>query len=51
MAVREYTVELANAIQDGMMDRDPVITAAARWVSQQEVKNLCESNGFFDSDC
>jgi len=50
MAVREYTVKLLNAIQDGMIDRDTVITAALNYMSEQEVKGMCGSNRFFDEE-
>jgi len=50
MAFREYTVKLLNAIQEGMIDRDTVITAALQHMSEAEVKDMCESEGWFDTE-
>jgi hypothetical protein len=50
MAFREYTVKLLNAIQEGLIDRDTVITAALQHMSEAEVKDMCEANGFLDTE-
>jgi hypothetical protein len=50
MAFREYTVKLLNAIQEGLIDRDTVIAAALQYMSEDEVKDMCEANGFVDDE-
>jgi len=50
MAFREYTVKLLNAIQEGLIDRDTVITAALQHMSEADVKDMCEANGFFEEE-
>lgn len=50
MAFREYTIKLLNALQEGVIDRDTVITAALQHMSEDEVRSMCEANGFFEDD-
>lgn len=50
MAFREYTRKLLEAIQEGMIDRDTVITAALQHMSEDEVRDMCEANGFFEHE-
>lgn len=50
MAFREYTRKLLEAIQEGMIDRDTVITAALQHMSEAEVRDMCEANGFFEEE-
>lgn len=48
MAYRECTTRLLAAIQDGTVDRDAVITAALQHMSEDEVRDMCEGEGWFD---
>ena len=50
MAFREYTRKLLEAIREGMIDRDTVITAALQHMSEDEVRDMCEANGFFEHE-
>lgn len=50
MAHREYTRKLLEAIQEGMLDRDTVITAALNHLSEAEVRDMCEANGFLEAE-
>jgi hypothetical protein len=50
MAFREYTVKLLEAIQAGMIDREAVITAALQHMSEDEVKDMCEAEGWFEHE-
>ena len=50
MAFREYTIKLLNALQEGVIDRDTVITAVLQHMSEAEVKDMCEANGFFEDE-
>jgi hypothetical protein len=50
MVYREYTRKLMEAIQEGVLDRDTVINAALSYLSEAEVKDMCEANGFFEDE-
>lgn len=45
---REYTNKVLKAIEDGMLDRDLVIMACMKWMSEDSVKGMCEANEFFE---
>jgi len=47
---REYTIKLLEAIQEGLIDRDAVISAALQHMSEDDVRDMCESEGFLDLD-
>jgi hypothetical protein len=48
--VREYTNRLLELIEEGVLDKDTVITACVKYMSESEVKDLCHTNEFFDLD-
>lgn len=48
--VRRYTNELLERIADGLLDRDEVINALVCYMSEDDVKDCCISNEFFDLD-
>jgi hypothetical protein len=56
---REYTSKLLDLIEDGMLDRDTVIMACVKYMSEADVKDMMESNEFIleedededDMDC
>lgn len=50
MAFRECTIKLLQAIEDGLVSRDAVITAALQHMSEDEVRDMCEANGFLEDD-
>lgn len=50
MAFREYTRKLLEAIQDGLISQETVLTAALQHMSEDEVRDMCEANGWFDGE-
>ena len=47
MFARQYTEQLLEMIEEGMIDRDDVIMACLKYMSEDEVKDMCEVNEFF----
>jgi len=47
---REYTSRLLELIEDGMLDRDTVIMACVKYMSEDDVKDMMESNEFIEED-
>lgn len=43
---REYTSKLLELIEDGMLDRDTVIMACVKYMSEDDVKDMMEANEF-----
>ena len=43
---REYTSKLLELVEDGMLDRDTVIMACVKYMSEDDVKDMMESNEF-----
>ena len=43
---REYTSKLLELIEDGMLDRDTVIMACVKYMSEDDVKDMMEHNEF-----
>lgn len=43
---REYTSKLLDLIQDGMLDRDTVIMACVKYMSEDDVQDMMEMNEF-----
>ena len=43
---REYTGKLLELIEDGMLDRDTVIMACVKYMSEDDVKDMMEHNEF-----
>ena len=43
---REYTNKLLELVEDGMLDRDTVIMACVKYMSEDDVKDMMESNEF-----
>ena len=55
---REYTSKLQDMIEDGLLDRDTVIMACVKYMSEADVQDMMESNEFIleededeDMDC
>lgn len=47
---REYTRKLIDAIDEGIISREAVITAALQHMSEDDVRSMCEANGFLPED-
>jgi hypothetical protein len=47
---RKYTNQLIEMIDNGLISKDTVITACLSYMSEDEVKDLCESNDFIEEE-
>ena len=47
---REYTRKILAAIEDGLLNRDFVISTCLEFMSESEVREMCEQYGLFDDD-
>ncbi len=47
---REYTNKLLEMIDDGLLDRDSVIMACVKYMSEDEVRDMMESNEFIEEE-
>jgi len=45
---RKYTNMLLDMIDEGMIDRDLVITACLKYMSEDEVQDMMEANEFIE---
>lgn len=43
---REYTNKLLEMVEDGLLDRDTVILACVKYMSESDVQDMMESNEF-----
>ena len=43
---RDYTSKLLDLIEDGMLDRDTVIMACVKYMSEDDVQDMMEMNEF-----
>jgi hypothetical protein len=46
--MRKYTNMLLEMIEDGLIDRDLVITACLKYMSEDDVQDMMEANEFID---
>ena len=44
---RQATNKLLEMIEDGLLDRDTVIMACVKYMSEDEVADMCHHNDFF----
>jgi len=44
---REMTCRLLEVLDEGLLDKDRVINACLSYMSEAEVKDMCEVNEFF----
>jgi len=44
---RQATNKLLEAIENGLLDRDTVIMACVKYMSEDEVADMCHHNEFF----
>ena len=47
---REATNKILELIEEGVLDRDTVIMAALKYMSEDEVADMARANEFFDED-
>lgn len=47
---REYTNKVLEAVEEGLLDRDLVIMACLKYMSEADVKDMCEANEFFEEE-
>ena len=47
---RKFTNMILEAIEDGMLDRDTVIMACLKYMSEDDVKDMAEANEFFPEE-
>jgi hypothetical protein len=47
---REYTNKLLEMIDEGLLDKDTVIMACVKYMSEDDVKDMMECNEFISTD-
>ena len=47
---RQYTTRLLEAVEEGMVDKDYLITALLNWLSDADVHQMCLANDILDLD-
>lgn len=47
---RKFTNKLYDYIDNGLIDKDTVITACLKYMSEDEVKDMIEHNDLFETD-
>ena len=47
---REATNRLLEMVEEGLLDRDTVIMACVKYMSEDDVADMCHANDFFDID-
>ena len=47
MSVRQATNKLLEMVEEGMLDRDSVILACVKYMSEDQVRDMCHMNEFF----
>lgn len=45
---RKYTTKLLDMVADGWLDRDTVINACVKYMSEDDVKDMMEHNEFIN---
>ena len=48
--VREYTNLVLEMVEQGILDKDVVIMACLKYMSEAEVRDMAEANGFLPED-
>lgn len=48
--VREYTDKILMAVDEGLLDRDTVIMACLKYMSEADVKDMAHINEFFTEE-
>jgi len=47
---REYTTKLLEMVEEGILDRDNVIMACVKYMSEDDVKDMMECNEFINEE-
>ena len=47
---RQYTNQLLEMIENGLLDKDTVINACVEYMSENEVRDMMESNEFIEEE-
>ena len=47
---RQYTNKLLEMVEEGILDRDNVILACVKYMSEDDVKDMMECNEFINED-
>jgi hypothetical protein len=47
---RQYTNQLLEMIEEGILDKDTVISAFCSYMSEADVQDLCEREGFIEEE-
>ena len=47
---RKYTNELLEMIENGLLDKDTVIMACVKYMSEDEVKDMMKCNDFIEEE-
>jgi len=47
---RQATNRLLEMIDDGLLDRDTVIMACVKYMSEDDVADMCHANEFFEDE-
>jgi hypothetical protein len=47
---REATNKLLEMVEEGLLDRDTVIMACVKYMSEDDVADMCHCNDFFNID-
>jgi hypothetical protein len=50
MKPRQYTEQLLEMIEQGLLDKDTVIMACVKYMSEDEVKDMMECNEFISEE-
>ena len=48
--VRKYTNMVLETVDEGILDKDVVIMACLKYMSEAEVRDMAEANGFVPED-
>jgi hypothetical protein len=47
---REATNKLLELVEEGLLDKDTVIMACLKFMSEDDVEEMCHSNEFFEDE-
>jgi hypothetical protein len=50
MKIRESSEKLLQYVEDGLLNRDTVIMACVKYMSEDEVSDMCRINEFFEDE-
>ena len=47
---REFSNKILEAVEEGMLDKDTVIMACLKYMSEDQVRDMAEANCFFEHE-